>query len=127
MRNYLDLGNWNALCDSCGRKFKASQLLRRWDGLMVCKHDYETRHPSDFLRVQRERITVPFSRPYPSEDAYTNTCDLWTSSPMADFGVADCATVGGNTNIPLLIDIFNPVAVARYAITGRTIPGVLHT
>jgi len=70
MRNHLILGDWNALCDSCGRKFKASSLRKRWDGLMVCEHDFENRHPSDFLRVQRERITVPFSRPYPSQDTY---------------------------------------------------------
>ena len=45
---------------------------------------------------------------------------------MADFGTADCATVGGNTNIPLLISIFNPSAVAGYAIASRSISGVPH-
>ena len=76
MKNYLDLGNWNALCDSCGRKFKASMLQKRWDGLMVCKEDYELRHPSDFLRVQRERISVPWTRPYPASDTYIGTGEL---------------------------------------------------
>ncbi|MFN7882058.1 MAG: hypothetical protein ACK5PF_03455 [bacterium] len=70
MKNFLELGNWNALCDSCGRKFKANQLKRRWDGLMVCEEDYELRHPQDFLRVQRERISVPFARPYPAYDTF---------------------------------------------------------
>jgi hypothetical protein len=73
MKNYLDLGNWNALCDSCGRKFKADQLRRRWDGMMVCSEDYELRHPSDFLRVQKERISVPWARPYPASDTYVTT------------------------------------------------------
>ena len=127
MKNWLDKNSYNALCDSCGRKFKASQLLRRWDGLYVCKQDYETRHPQDFLRVQKEKISVPWSRPYSATDTYINTCDLWSSSPMADFGTADCATLGGNTNIALLISLFNPYAVADYAIAGRSIPGVLHT
>lgn len=81
MKNYFDSGNWNALCDSCGRKFKASDLRRRWDGLLVCKEDYEMRHPSDFLRVQKEKISVPFSRPYPLYDEFipvtyiTDYCD----------------------------------------------------
>jgi hypothetical protein len=70
MKNHLQLGNWNALCDSCGRKFKALDLKKRWDGLMVCKEDFELRHPSDFLRVQKEKITVEFSRPYPAYDNY---------------------------------------------------------
>lgn len=70
MKNHLLLGNWNALCDSCGRKFKASDLRKRWDGLMVCEEDMEQRHPQDLLRVQREQISVPFSRPYPATDTY---------------------------------------------------------
>jgi hypothetical protein len=73
MKNHLILGNWNALCDSCGRKFKALDLQKRWDGLMVCKEDYELRHPSDFLRVQKEKITVDFSRPYPAQDTFITT------------------------------------------------------
>lgn len=70
MKNHLILGDWNALCDSCGRKFKASSLKKRWDGLIVCSEDWEQRHPQDLLRVQREQISVPWSRPYPAEDTY---------------------------------------------------------
>jgi hypothetical protein len=70
MKNHLQLGNWNALCDSCGRKYKASSLRKRWDGLMVCEEDWEQRHPQDLLRVQREQISVPFSRPYPATDSF---------------------------------------------------------
>ena len=70
MKNHLILGDWNALCDSCGRKFKASSLQKRWDGLIVCREDWEQRHPQDLLRVQREQISVPWSRPYPAEDTF---------------------------------------------------------
>ena len=47
-------------------------------------------------------------------------------SPMADFGTADCATVGGSTNIPLLIELFRPStsSVAALAIAGYSIAGV---
>lgn len=37
---------------------------------MVCREDFEERHPSDFLRVQKEKINVDFSRPYPAQDNY---------------------------------------------------------
>jgi hypothetical protein len=70
MKNHLILGDWNALCDSCGRKFKASSLKKRWDGLIVCSEDWEQRHPQDLLRVQREQISVPWSRPYPAQDTF---------------------------------------------------------
>lgn len=70
MKNHLILGTWNALCDSCGRKFKAKDLQKRWDGLMVCHEDFEQRHPQDLLKVQREKIAVPWSRPYAAEDTF---------------------------------------------------------
>ena len=92
MRNHLVLGNYNALCDSCGRKFKALDLQKRWDGLMVCKEDYELRHEQDFLRVQKEKISVPWSRPYPEEDTFIGyICSVWGRFGMADIGTADCA------------------------------------
>ena len=92
MRNYLDLGNWNCICDSCGRKFKALDLKKRWDGLLVCQEDYELRHESDFLRVQKEKISVPFSRPYPAEDVFTSyLCSVEEIQPYADIATADCA------------------------------------
>ena len=76
MRPYLKLGDWNAICDVCGFKFKASQMRRRWDGLMTCQSDWETRNPLDFLRVPKDRISPPWSRPegtdtfvpYPTDD-----------------------------------------------------------
>lgn len=56
-------GDWNAICDSCGKKLKASELTKRWDGLMVCKDDYEPRHQQDFLRARKDKISVPWTRP----------------------------------------------------------------
>lgn len=56
-------GDWNAICDSCGRKFKASEMRERWDGLMVCKEDFELRHPQDFVRSKGDKITIEWARP----------------------------------------------------------------
>lgn len=124
MKNYLDLGNWNALCDSCGRKFKASQLKRRWDGLMVCEEDYELRHPSDFLRVQRERISVPWARPYPAEDTYINVPYLCTpqgTSGITNLAVAGCSLCASPIG-PWWIErtAISGVAIATLAIAGET-------
>lgn len=56
-------GDWNAICDSCGKKLKASQLNKRWDGFMVCADDWEPRHPQDFIRAKKDKISVPWTRP----------------------------------------------------------------
>jgi hypothetical protein len=123
MQNWLKLGDYNVICDSCGRKFKASTMRKRWDGLLVCKEDFEVKHPQLSLKVRGDKQQVPIPRPE-AVDQFLFYCDLWSSSPMADFGSADCATVGGNTSIPILIDVFNPLAIAGIAIASRSIPGV---
>lgn len=64
---YFKKGSWNATCDVCGFDFKAQELKQRWDGLRVCKEDWEARHPLDFQRVKPEKPTIPWSRPNDSE------------------------------------------------------------
>ena len=59
------LGDYNALCDECGFKYKASQLKLRWDGLRVCEKDFEHRHPHDFIRARYDDQSVPWTRPEP--------------------------------------------------------------
>jgi hypothetical protein len=68
-------GRWSAICDVCGFKFKSDEILDRWDGLKVCKKDWETRHPQDFVRGRSEKVTPPWTRPEP-EDTFLNVCDL---------------------------------------------------
>lgn len=63
MRNYYKPGDWNAICDSCGFKFKASELKEDWRGLKVCSYDFETRHPQTLIRVPVDNPSVPWSRP----------------------------------------------------------------
>lgn len=55
-------GTWNVVCDVCGFKFKAFELRRRWDGMMVCPADYEERHPQEFIKPVKERSGVPWTR-----------------------------------------------------------------
>ena len=63
--NYYKPGKWNALCDSCGFKFKSDELKLRWDGLMVDEACWEPRQPQDFLRAVKETSnTLPWTRPY---------------------------------------------------------------
>lgn len=61
--DYLKLGDFNALCEVCGFKYKGSELKRRWDGVMVCPEDFEVRHPQDFIKGRKEDQSIPFSSP----------------------------------------------------------------
>ena len=61
-RDYYRHGDYNAICDVCGLKYKASELRKRWDGAMVCQEDWEPRHPQEFIRAIKETSTLPFTR-----------------------------------------------------------------
>lgn len=84
-------GRWSAICDVCGFRFHSDAMYKRWDGLMVCSKDFETRHPSDFIRAKKETITPPWTRPEQT-DVFTTVCYLWTASSYSDLATADCAT-----------------------------------
>ena len=82
MRNHLVLGDWNVLCDSCGRKYKASELTQRWDGLMCCDDDWEIRQPQDFVRRVPDIQIAPSLRPEPADSFVpVTTFQRMTDSP----------------------------------------------
>lgn len=60
--DYLALGDWNAACSMCGRKRKASELVRNWQGLMRCPEHNEPRQPQDFARGVKEVISPPWAQ-----------------------------------------------------------------
>lgn len=98
--NYFKSGEWNVYCMVCNRKIKSGQMLKRWDGLLVCPEDYENRHPMDFLRARQERISVPFTSDTsfdqfdgPSYPSYP-FCTQEGSSGIAGWAVAGCARPG---------------------------------
>lgn len=66
-KNHYKSGEFNVICDVCSKKIKAGESRQRWDGLVVCKDDWETRHSLDFVRAKTDKFTVPFTRPRPAD------------------------------------------------------------
>ena len=91
--DYYKPGDWNAICDICGFRFKASELAKNWKNEYVCKADWEPRHPQTYIRVPTENIAVPWSRPE-GEDVYIDICYLWERSGYANLATAGCAMAG---------------------------------
>lgn len=61
--------DWNALCDSCGFKFKSSELRLRWDGLMVDNACWEPRQPQDLIRAVKDpAYPLPWVRSFDPGD-----------------------------------------------------------
>lgn len=68
MSDHYEPGQWNALCDRCGFKFKARQLRKEWTGLMVCSGSatndcWEPRNAQEKLRAKADRQSPPWVRP----------------------------------------------------------------
>lgn len=101
MSTYYKHGDWNAICDRCGEKLKASKLKLEWTGLRVCKKCWEPRHEQDFVRGKKEDNSVPWSRPEGANAGgtdiagnstrYSGTCG---PSNIAGMAIAGCAIAG---------------------------------
>lgn len=86
--DYLELGDWNAVCYQCGRKRKASTLKKHWQGYYVCPEHWEARQPQDFVRSVPDIQTPPWAQPMPqdtfaiSDFICTESSDESTFQPM---------------------------------------------
>ena len=68
--DYLALGDWNCVCYECGRKRKASQMKKHWQGYWVCPEHWEPRQQQDFARAVGDNVTPPWTQPRPEVDTF---------------------------------------------------------
>lgn len=95
---------YNVICDVCRRKMKASDLRKRWDGFMVCKDDWEPRHPLDFYRPKNDTHVLPFTRPdVEVETSYTPTVAVTTTGTVTTTG--KYVTDSLNTRINFVVQL----------------------
>lgn len=87
--DYLKLGDWNATCSQCGRKKKASELVKNWQGMYRCPEHNEPRHPQEFVRARPEIISVPWSQPPGDTDLLI--CTFNGQSAVPEYAIPDCS------------------------------------
>lgn len=122
--DYLELGDWNAACSMCGRKRKASTMVKNWQGMWRCPEHNEPRQPQDFVRGIPDKQTAPWvqtqtdafiSMPYPStvvvSDAAPSVGDTITitltlaSAVTQDTELVITATTPGVVDAPLTVTV----------------------
>ena len=91
------MGDWNATCDICGFKYKASRLKKRWDGFMCCPKDWNPRQPQDFVRGRADPQAPPWTRPDPGNSFVTSTYRLLQENGFSILQEADL--LGNKYNI----------------------------
>lgn len=87
-RDFYAPGDWNAVCSMCGRKRKASSLVKNWQGLYRCKEHNEPRQPQDFVRGIQELIAPPWVQP--PKDLHVEVCTLDGQTSIPDLAIPDC-------------------------------------
>ena len=65
--------NW-VRCQKCGMDVRAEDARKQYDGLIVCREDYDTRHPQELVRSLKERTAAKLRT---SSTENTNVPDSW--------------------------------------------------
>jgi hypothetical protein len=87
--DYFAPGDWNVACSMCGRKRKASQMVKNWQGMYRCPEHNEARQPQDFVRATADIQTVPFAQPETDIDIVI--CTLNGVSAIPGCALPDCS------------------------------------
>lgn len=90
--DYYSEGDWNAVCSVCGGKFKASELIRHWQGFYRCRRCWEPRQPQDFVRAVPDNMTVPWAQP-PSQ-TFVQICTINGQSALPGYAIPGCMVPG---------------------------------
>ncbi len=62
-----EAGQWNAVCDRCGRTHKARQLQLEWNGLRVCPSCWDPKHPQLSVQGKSDNQLPPWVSPEPPD------------------------------------------------------------
>lgn len=116
--------DYNALCDSCGFKYKASELFLRWDGLNVCKWDWEQRHPLDFYRTRNDTHLLPFTGPDDLGDlTFTPACaNLTIVGTVTTTSTYSGPDLGNFIEFKILFTVASASSVASGAANTTNLP-----
>jgi hypothetical protein len=90
--DYWSPDDWDAICSMCGRKRKASTMVRNWQGQYRCFEHNEPRQPQDYARGIPERIGSPWAQP--PVDLLVNVCALQDRMSIPGYALPGCTVPG---------------------------------
>ena len=89
--DYLAVGDHNCVCFECGRKRKASEMRKHWQGYYVCPEHWEPRQQQDFVRATPDLIIPPWVQPMPA-DTFINFCTPNRRTALPGYATPGCVT-----------------------------------
>ena len=116
-------GKWIAICDVCGLRFYNTELKKDWRDLMVCKDDFELRHPQDFLKVQPDHQNVPWVRPEGTDTFSHDACTVVGLSAIPGLATPGCSIPGRFFTGDFILPAPNVISsIPGIALPGFSIP-----
>lgn len=90
IRNTHRVGRHLVRDDESGAVYYDDEMVKRWDGLMVHKSQYEGRHPQEFVRAKNDpkalidvRRDTPWPSPTNAQAVYIGTTNVPTPNGPA--------------------------------------------
>jgi hypothetical protein len=115
-------GTHNAICDTCGFKYKASQLRMTWDGFFVCDPCWEPRHPQDFVRGKVDKLRVDIVRPDNDILYHETTLNANESAGDTSINVVTMTEISQYTALLIQLDPMMGQTSQYHACTVTTTP-----
>ena len=100
--DHLDLGDWNAICSMCGRKRKASTMVKNWQGQYRCPEHNEPRHPQDFVKAVPDIQTPPWVQP-PVDLYAMPTITATAAAPTVSVPIPSNPDLAGTATAPAAV------------------------
>lgn len=128
-------GDFWRIDDRTGRKVRSSETVKQWDGLIVHRDEFETRHPQDFVRGRIDRQRVPDPRPETTDNLLgplTTTTTAAAVPGATTLAVESSARFEGGDDIGVMLasgDVFRAqinsvVTTTSFTLTAATkLPG----
>lgn len=120
------------VCDECGLTKRKSEIRKRWDGAMVCRKDWEPRHPQEFVRGKADRIAVKNARLETFQAVLNDDCSATTGWTLGSGWTHDDVAyefVHGSGTAVLDRAVAGLTNAANYLLqittTGRTVGSVV--
>lgn len=122
--DYYKEGDFNAGCFKCGRKFKASELKRHWQGYWVCEEHWEARHDQDFVRNVSDTMTPAWVQATPAI-TYNNTTGsvTITASYTVPSGVSQIFAQGTGITVTVAAGVSTSVVNTGASAVTVSMPG----
>lgn len=99
--DYYRHHDWNIACSMCGRKLKAGDSVRNWQGQYRHLRCDEPRQPQDFARGIVEDMSVPYCQT--EQVTFVFTCSLNTQSGIPGVGSPGCMRPGNKLWSPAFL------------------------